>query len=204
MNLFFFYARMTPLVYIAAIDPPYMGDFSPGLASHKAAQVLSIHQRRSCMRCPHCESENTRVIDTTHDAKGGIRRRRVCEDCDHRFSTYERPVLSTPLIIKRDNTREEFDKEKLLQGIRLACTKRPVSAEQIERLAGEIEANLQHSTKLEVQSQFIGDMVIEGLRKLDDVAYIRFASVYLPLGNLNALRDEIDRLLERKERKGEK
>lgn len=156
------------------------------------------------MRCPHCESENTRVIDTTHDAKGGIRRRRVCEDCDHRFSTYERPVLSTPLIIKRDNTREEFDKEKLLQGIRLACTKRPVSAEQIERLAGEIEANLQHSTKLEVPSQFIGDMVIEGLRKLDDVAYIRFASVYLPLGNLNALRDEIDRLLERKERKGEK
>jgi transcriptional repressor NrdR len=150
------------------------------------------------MRCPHCESENTRVIDTTHDAKGGIRRRRVCEDCDQRFSTYERAVLSTPLIIKRDNTREEFDKEKLLQGIRLACTKRPVSAEEIERLAGEIEAKLQHTSKLEIPSQVIGDFVIEGLRKLDDVAYIRFASVYLPLGNLNALRDEIDRLLEHK------
>ena len=150
------------------------------------------------MRCPHCESENTRVIDTTHDAKGGIRRRRVCEDCDQRFSTYERAVLSTPLIIKRDNTREEFDKEKLLQGIRLACTKRPVSAEDIERLGGEIEAKLQQTSKLEISSKMIGDFVIEGLRKLDDVAYIRFASVYLPLGNLNALRDEINRLLENK------
>ncbi len=150
------------------------------------------------MRCPHCESENTRVIDTTHDSKGGIRRRRVCEACNQRFSTYERPVLYTPLIIKRDNTREEFDKEKLLQGIRLACTKRPVPAEEIERLAGEIEARLQHMTKLEIPSQVIGDLVIEGLRGLDDVAYIRFASVYLPLGNLNALRDEIDRLLEHK------
>ncbi|MGV8026954.1 MAG: transcriptional regulator NrdR [Anaerolineaceae bacterium] len=150
------------------------------------------------MRCPHCQSENTRVIDTTHDAKGGIRRRRVCENCDQRFSTYERAILSTPLIIKRDNTREEFDKEKLLQGIRLACTKRPVSAEDIERLGGEIEAKLQHTSKLEIPSQVIGDFVIEGLRKLDDVAYIRFASVYLPLGNLNALRDEINRLLEHK------
>ncbi|NMB61892.1 MAG: transcriptional repressor NrdR [Chloroflexi bacterium] len=150
------------------------------------------------MRCPHCESENTRVIDTTHDAKGGIRRRRVCEDCNQRFSTYERPVLSTPLIIKRDNTREEFDKEKLIEGIRLACTKRPVPAEEIDRLAGEIEAELQHITKLEIPSKVIGDMVINGLRDLDDVAYIRFASVYLPLGNLNALRDEIDRLLEKK------
>ena len=150
------------------------------------------------MRCPHCESENNRVIDTTHDAKGGIRRRRVCEDCNQRFSTYERSILTTPLIVKKDNTREEFDQEKLLQGIRLACTKRPVPAEEIERLAGEIEAKLQHMTKLEIPSQVIGDLVIDGLKELDDIAYIRFASVYLPLGNLNAIRDEIDRLLANK------
>jgi len=155
------------------------------------------------MRCPFCESENTKVIDTTHDAKGGIRRRRVCKDCQQRFSTYERPVFSTPLIIKRDNTREEFDKEKLLHSIRLACAKRHVPAEEIERLAGEIEATLQHSTKLEIPSKVIGDLVIEGLRKLDDVAYLRFASVYLPLGNLKALRDEIDRLMEHDNQKGE-
>jgi len=150
------------------------------------------------MQCPHCESENIHVIDTTHDSKGGIRRRRECEDCKQRFSTYERLILSTPLIIKKDNTREEFDRQKLLQGLRLACTKRPVSAEKIERLAGEIEAELQHMTKLEIPSQIIGDMVIEGLRELDDIAYIRFASVYLPLENLNAIRDEIDRQLEHK------
>lgn len=150
------------------------------------------------MHCPHCMSEDTRVIDTTHDNKGGIRRRRECEQCHQRFSTYERPILSTPLIIKNDKTREEFDKEKLLKGIRLACIKRPVSADDIERLAGEIEAKLQQMTKLEIPSKVIGDLVIEGLRELDDVAYIRFASVYLPLGNLNALRDEINRLLEHK------
>jgi len=75
------------------------------------------------MRCPHCESENTKVIDTTHGSKAGIRRRRECEDCNKRFSTYERAILSTPLIIKKDNMREEFDRNKLMRGIRIACTK---------------------------------------------------------------------------------
>jgi transcriptional repressor NrdR len=102
------------------------------------------------MRCPHCESENTHVIDTTHDTRGGIRRRRECETCNQRFSTYERAILSTPLIIKKDNSREEFDREKLMTGIRLACSKRPVPAEEIERLAGEVEAGLQQMNKIEV------------------------------------------------------
>lgn len=148
------------------------------------------------MRCPHCMSENTHVIDTTHDSRGGIRRRRECDDCAQRFSTYERAVLSTPMIIKKDNTREEFDKEKLLQGIRIACAKRPVSAEQIERLAGEIESSLQQIGKLEIPSRVIGDMVIDGLKNLDHVAYIRYAIVYLPLTNLQAIEDEINQLLE--------
>lgn len=148
------------------------------------------------MRCPHCMSENTHVIDTTHDSRGGIRRRRECDDCAQRFSTYERAVLSTPIIIKKDNTREEFDKEKLLQGIRIACAKRPVSAEQIERLAGEIESSLQQIGKLEIPSRVIGDMVIDGLKKLDHVAYIRYVIVYLPLTNLQAIEDEINQLLE--------
>ena len=147
------------------------------------------------MRCPHCQSENTHVIDTTHDSRGGIRRRRVCDDCIQRFSTYERAVLSTPMIVKKDNTREEFDKEKLIQGIRIACAKRPVSAEQIERLAGEVEANLQQTSKLEVPSRIIGDMVIKGLKELDHVAYIRYAIVYLPLTNLQDIENEINHLL---------
>ena len=147
------------------------------------------------MRCPHCESENTHVIDTTHDARGGIRRRRECETCNQRFSTYERAILSTPLIIKKDNSREEFDREKLLTGIRLACSKRPVPAEEIERLAGEVETGLQQLNKIEVPSRVIGDMVIRGLKDLDHVAYIRYAIVYLPLGNLKDIQKEINQLL---------
>ncbi len=147
------------------------------------------------MRCPHCQSENTHVIDTTHDAKGGIRRRRECEDCGERFSTYERAIQSTPLVIKKDNTREEFDRDKLLQGILLACAKRPVPAAEIERLAGEVESQLQAMNKLEIPSRVIGDLVIRGLRDLDHVAYIRYASVYLPLTNLKDIQKEITELL---------
>jgi len=147
------------------------------------------------MRCPQCGQLETRVIDTTPDSHGGIRRRRECETCQHRFSTYERAVTTTPLIIKRDNTREEFDRDKLLQGIRIACAKRPISATEIERLAGEIEAHLQQINKLEIHSRIIGDMVIEGLKQLDLIAYIRYAIVYLPLNNLKDIRNEIDQLL---------
>ncbi|MDK2981809.1 MAG: transcriptional repressor NrdR [Chloroflexota bacterium] len=147
------------------------------------------------MQCPQCKSENTRVIDTTHDSHGGIRRRRECEDCTFRFSTYERAISSTPLIIKKDNTREEFDREKLVRGIRISCAKRPVPAAEIDRLAGEVEAKLQQMNKLEVPSSLIGDLVIEGLRSMDQIAYIRYAIVYLPLNNLNDILDEINRLL---------
>ena len=147
------------------------------------------------MRCPHCESDSTHVIDTTHDARGGIRRRRECEACNQRFSTYERAILSTPLIIKKDNTREEFDREKMLQGVRIACAKRPVPAAEIERLAGEVESELQQMDKMEVPSRVIGDMVIRRLKDLDHVAYIRYAIVYLPLGNLKDIQKEINQLL---------
>jgi transcriptional repressor NrdR len=147
------------------------------------------------MRCPQCGHFKTRVIDTTHDMHGGIRRRRECEKCTHRFSTYERAVMTTPMIVKRDNMREGFDREKLLEGIRIACAKRPIPAAEIERLVGEIEAHLQQMNKLEVPSSVIGDMVIEGLKQLDLIAYIRYAIVYLPLDNLNDIRDEINRLL---------
>lgn len=147
------------------------------------------------MQCPQCQSENTRVIDTTHDSHGGIRRRRECEDCTFRFSTYERAISSTPMIVKKDNTREEFDREKLVRGIRISCAKRPVPAAEIDRLAGEVEAKLQQMNKLEVPSSLIGDLVIEGLKGMDQIAYIRYAIVYLPLNNLNDILDEINRLL---------
>jgi transcriptional repressor NrdR len=135
-------------------------------------------------------------LDTTHDARGGIRRRRECEKCQQRFSTYERPILATPLVVKRDGTREEFDREKLMRGIRIACAKRPVSAAEIDRLVGEIEASLQQLGRAEVSSRVIGDMVIAGLKDLDQLAYVRYAIVYLHLNDLQSIRKEIDRLLE--------
>ena len=95
------------------------------------------------MRCPYCGEADSKVVDTNHDARGGVRRRRECLKCGQRFSTYERAVLSTPLLIKQSGNREEFDREKLLRGIRIACAKRPVTAADIERLVGEIEATLQ-------------------------------------------------------------
>jgi transcriptional repressor NrdR len=148
------------------------------------------------LRCPYCQSEESKVIDTTHDSQGGIRRRRECEKCGKRYSTYERLIRQTPLIVKRDGTREEFDREKLLRGVRTACTKRPVNAEQIETLVNEVEASLQQLGRSEITSRVVGDMVIERLKDLDHIAYIRYASVYLQMADLHAIRDEIDKLLE--------
>lgn len=148
------------------------------------------------MRCPICQSDSSKVLDTTHDARGGVRRRRECLSCKQRFSTYERPILATPLIIKQDGTREEFDREKLLRGIRISCAKRPVTATDIDRLIGEIEATLQTMGRAEVSSRVVGDMVIAGLKEMDQIAYIRYAIVYLGLDDLRSIRNEIDRLLE--------
>lgn len=147
------------------------------------------------MKCPHCGHEKTRVIDTSHDSRGAIRRRRVCVSCNQRFTTYERAILATPMLVKRDGTREEFSREKLTAGIRVACAKRPVAAIDIERMVGEIEAELQQMGKAEVPSRLVGDRVIRHLKDLDEVAYIRYAIVYLRLDDLESIRHEIDDLL---------
>ncbi len=148
------------------------------------------------MRCPYCQDEDSRVVDTSHDSRGGIRRRRECNNCNQRFSTYERAILANPLLVKQDGTREEFDRDKLLAGIRISCAKRPVSAAEIERLVGEIESALQAMGRAEVSSRVVGDMVIAGLKEMDQVAYIRYAIVYLGLDDLRSIRDEIDQLLD--------
>lgn len=148
------------------------------------------------MRCPYCQHHDSKVLDTSHDSHGGIRRRRECFKCGQRFSTYERPILATPLIVKQDGTREEFDREKLARGIRISCVKRPVSAADIERLIGQVESQLQKQGKSEVSSRIVGDLVIDGLKEMDQIAYIRYAIVYLGLDDLHSIRNEIDHLLE--------
>jgi len=146
------------------------------------------------MKCPYCDSARTRVIDTTHDARG-IRRRRVCRACERRFSTVERAILTTPLVAKRDDQREEFDREKLLSGLRIACTRRPVSADDLERLVDRVESQIRQMGKTEIPSRVIGDLTIKELKALDPVSYIRYTIVYLGLEDLEAVRAEIDRLL---------
>ncbi|MDA0243683.1 MAG: transcriptional regulator NrdR [Chloroflexi bacterium] len=147
------------------------------------------------MKCPYCGEDKTKVIDTAHDGRGGIRRRRVCQVCDNRFSTVERAIMATPLIVKRGGTREEFSRTKLMAGLRLACEKRAVAAADLERLIDEVEAELQQMGVEEVNSRVVGDLVMSKLKLLDQVAYIRFATVYLRLQDLAAVQAEINRLL---------
>jgi transcriptional repressor NrdR len=147
------------------------------------------------MNCPYCGYEKSRVIDTSHDTRGGIRRRRSCIKCNQRFSSHERVLVATPLIVKRGGIREEFSQQKLAAGLRLACEKRPVTAADIDRVVNEVESDLQKLGKQEVTSRTVGDITIGKLRELDQVAYIRFATVYLRLDDLEAVRDEINRLL---------
>jgi transcriptional repressor NrdR len=146
------------------------------------------------MQCPYCGSDKLKVLDTT-DIKNGIRRRRECQVCRERFTTYERPLATTPVLIKENGNREEFDREKLKRGIWNACAKRPIPAAEIDRLAMRIEAYLQSLGRSEVSSRVVGDMVIEGLKNLDPIAYIRYAIVYLGLDSLLSVRSEIDKLL---------
>jgi transcriptional repressor NrdR len=148
------------------------------------------------MRCPYCKHHDSKVLDTSHDSHGGIRRRRECLKCRQRFSSYERPILATPLIIKQDGAREEFDREKLARGIRISCAKRPVSAADIERMIGHVETSLQKLGKAEVSSRVVGDLVMATLKEADQIAYIRYAIVYLGLDDLQSIRTEIDQLLE--------
>jgi transcriptional repressor NrdR len=146
------------------------------------------------MRCPFCSSDQTKVIDTRHDAQGNIRRRRECETCGQRFSTQERAILTTPLVIKKDGRREEFVPEKLMAGLRIACARRPVSGEDLESIVHRVEYAIRQTGRAEVPSHTIGDIVVESLREIDEVAYIRYAIVYMGLKDLEAVRAEIDRL----------
>lgn len=146
------------------------------------------------MNCPYCDFSDCRVIDS-RDAGEGIRRRRQCLKCGARFTTYERLHPGSLFVIKKDGRREEFDSAKLLGGIRKACEKRPLPTGTVDKLADEIEAELYRQGKAEVPAAAIGDMVMERLKGLDHIAYIRFASVYREFADITALKHEVDTLL---------
>ena len=146
------------------------------------------------MKCPYCDSEDSRVIDS-RDVNNGVRRRRQCLECSSRFTTYERVLPGSLFVVKKDQRREDFNKDKLLAGIRKACEKRPLPAGAVDRLADDIEAELYQLGKAEVTSYTIGDMVMERLRELDNIAYIRFASVYRDFADITDLKQEVDTLI---------
>jgi len=146
------------------------------------------------MNCPYCGFHDSKVIDS-REVNDGIRRRRQCLSCGSRFTTYERLQPASLFVIKKDERREEFNRDKLLTGIRKACEKRPLPTGTVDKLADDIEAELYHLGRSEVPSAVIGDMVMERLKSLDHIAYIRFASVYREFADITALKQEIDTLV---------
>ena len=147
------------------------------------------------MKCPYCHREDTQVTDSRLSPDGDVvKRRRKCKHCLRRFTTYERVERIGLTVVKKDKTREEYSRDKLYQGLVLACTKRPVPADQLEEAVNDIEAQLFRSGNSEVPTTAIGELVMQKLRQLDEVAYIRFASVYRNFADLEEMREEMEGL----------
>ena len=148
------------------------------------------------MKCPFCGHENTRVIDSRPaEDNNSIRRRRVCDECDKRFTTYEKVETIPLIIIKKDNNRETYDRVKIEAGVLRACHKRPVSAAQITQLVDEVETEVFNMEEKEISSEVIGELVMNKLKELDAVAYVRFASVYREFKDINTFMDELKNVL---------
>ncbi len=148
------------------------------------------------MRCPFCLNPNSKVVDSRPDKDGSsIRRRRECEVCGKRFTSHERVEEILPMVLKKDGRRETFDRLKLIAGIKKACEKRPVSVETIEKMVDRLETKLQEGQEKEVPTTTIGELVMAELHEIDEVAYVRFASVYRSFKDINEFMDELQDLL---------
>ena len=149
------------------------------------------------MKCPFCGHENTRVIDSRPaEDNNSIRRRRACDECDKRFTTYEKVETIPLIIIKKDNNRETHDRSKIEAGVLRACHKRPISANQIKQLVDEVETEIFSKEEKEISSRVIGELVMNKLKDLEAVAYVRFASVYREFKDINTFMDELKKVLE--------
>ncbi|MBR6390276.1 MAG: transcriptional regulator NrdR [Lachnospiraceae bacterium] len=149
------------------------------------------------MKCPFCGHENTRVIDSRPaDDNSSIRRRRICDECDKRFTTYEKVETIPLIIIKKDNNREAYDRTKIEAGVLRACHKRPISASQITDLVDAVEVEIFSREEKEIPSSVIGELIMDKLKNLDAVAYVRFSSVYREFKDVNTFMDELKKVLE--------
>ena len=143
------------------------------------------------MKCPYCGKEGSKVLDSRRSEDGSIRRRRECEECKRRFTTYEKLEASPILVVKKDGNRQPFDRDKILKGIMNSCIKRPITSEQMESIVDEIEKDIINRDLKEIRSIDIGEMVLEKLKVVDEVAYIRFASVYRNFKEISNFHDEV-------------
>lgn len=150
------------------------------------------------MKCPFCSSDNTRVIDSRPaDDNCAIRRRRMCDECGKRFTTYEKVETIPLIVIKKDDNREKYDRSKIEAGVLRACHKRPVSADAINKLVDDVETEIFSRSEKEIPSAEIGEIVMDKLKDLDDVAYVRFASVYREFKDVNTFMNELKKMLDR-------
>ena len=147
------------------------------------------------MQCPYCNYKESKVVDSRHTDSKSIRRRRECTKCNKRYTTYEKIEDIPILVVKRDLTRENFNKEKIVNGLIIACQKRPVSRKQIEEIAEEIEKKISNNMLTEIESEKIGEMVMKRLKEIDEISYVRFASVYRQFKDINTFLEEITRLM---------
>ncbi len=149
------------------------------------------------MRCPYCDYQESKVIDSRPTEEGNaIRRRRECMKCGKRFTTYEKIETIPVMVVKKDSSREPFNRTKIMNGILRSCEKRPVAMDDIEMVVNDIETRIMNSLEREVTTETIGEMVMERLKKLDEVAYVRFASVYREFKDINTFMDELHKLLQ--------
>ena len=150
------------------------------------------------MKCPYCGFQESKVVDSRPADDGSIRRRRECLQCERRFTTYE-TVESLPMVvIKKDGSRQSFDRSKVLRGIQRSCEKRPLPVAEMERMTTEIEQELQNNLEREISTELVGEMVMDKLKKADEVAYVRFASVYRQFKDINTFMSELNKLLNEK------
>ena len=149
------------------------------------------------MKCPYCGKENTRVIDPRPTDESSIRRRRQCDECGKRFTTYEKVETLPLIVVKKDNNREPYDREKIVAGIVRSCHKRPISMKQINDMVDDIEGQIFNMEEKEIPTTTIGSIVMDKLKDLDEVAYVRFASVYREFKDVNTFMDEIKKILKK-------
>ena len=150
------------------------------------------------MKCPYCGYQESKVVDSRPADEGSIRRRRECLRCERRFTTYETVESLHMVVIKKDGSRQTFDRSKVLRGIQRSCEKRPVPVADMERMATEIEQELQNNLEREISTELVGEMVMDKLKKADEVAYVRFASVYRQFKDINTFMSELNKLLSEK------